>query len=139
MSGSFQRIAAVAQSVEQRTENPRVISSILIGGKRGLSKSAFFDNPFFYYLPYNYDWFKKIRQELIPFRAACFSDFLFLFTAKCFLLAVADYRGFFKILPLLPLTNDPLFFNFTFKTFQRFFQRFFVVYLYMSDTNHLPP
>jgi hypothetical protein len=47
MSGSFQRIAAVAQSVEQRTENPRVISSILIGGKRGLSKSVLFDNPFF--------------------------------------------------------------------------------------------
>jgi hypothetical protein len=47
MSGSFQRIAAVAQSVEQRTENPRVISSILIGGKRGLPKSALFDNPFF--------------------------------------------------------------------------------------------
>ncbi len=36
--------AAVAQSVEQRTENPRVISSILIGGMSGSPRdwTAFF-------------------------------------------------------------------------------------------------
>ena len=38
--------AAVAQSVEQGTENPRVISSILIGGT-GWGCSEMRDNPFF--------------------------------------------------------------------------------------------
>jgi len=64
------------------------------------------------------------------------SQLLHLLTLEGLLLPVLDRRGLLEIFPLLPFTDNSLFFYHSFESFERFLQRFTVIYANIGDVHH---
>jgi hypothetical protein len=153
-------IAAVAQSVEQWTENPCVISSILIGGRadhlvrtdgwslflgpRGRAKKTGAvavpgarrrherRSPSATESPRPVQSRASTRRPGPP-------HFFLLFPLVRFFLPGANDGRFFVEFPLFPFADDAFFFNLPLEPFQCSFQRLFTGNSNIGDRTHLLP